>query len=83
MVQLIGQRLVNGQTVTDSRVGVGEAIGAVAVGATQAVGQTASAAISVPIAVVDPTTRRNLGDQFDAAAQATGGTLEAARPDLR
>ena len=54
-----------------------------AVGATQAVGQTASAAISVPIAVVDPTTRRNLGDQFDAAAQATGGTLEAARPDLR
>jgi len=47
------------------------------------VGQTASAAISVPIAVVDPTTRRNLGDQFDAAAQATGGTLEAARPDLR
>ncbi|SHJ42041.1 Esterase/lipase superfamily enzyme [Aureimonas altamirensis DSM 21988] len=83
VVQLIGQRLVNGQTVTDSRVGVGEAIGAVAVGATQAVGQTASAAISVPIAVVDPTTRRNLGDQFDAAAQATGGTLEAARPDLR
>ena len=83
VVQLIGQRLVNGQTVTDSRVGLGEAIGAVAVGATQAVGQTASAAISVPISVVDPTTRRNLGDQFDAAAQATGGTLDAVRPDLR
>lgn len=80
VVQLIGRRLINGQTVTDSHVGVGEAIGAVAIGATQAVGQTASAAISLPIAVVDPTTRRNLGDQFDAAVDSTAGTLEAARP---
>lgn len=78
IVRLIGQRLVDGQPITDSKVGVGEAIGAVAVGATQAVGHTAAAAVSVPIAVVDPTTRRNLGSQIDAAAGSAGDALDVA-----
>ncbi|KAA0970341.1 alpha/beta fold hydrolase [Aureimonas fodinaquatilis] len=81
VVQLLGQRLINGQTMTDSRLGVGESIGAVAVGATQIVGHTASAAISIPIAVVDPETRRNLPGQFEAATSATSATLGAALPD--
>ncbi|KAB0679055.1 alpha/beta hydrolase [Aureimonas leprariae] len=75
IVQLIGRRLTN-QPITDSRVGVGEAIGAVAVGATQAVGQTAAAVIAAPIAVLDPTTRRNLPKAVGAAADSAGAALD-------
>ncbi|MBB4005657.1 esterase/lipase superfamily enzyme [Aurantimonas endophytica] len=80
IVRLIGQRLLDGQPITDSRVGIGDTIGAVAVGATQAVGHTAAAAVSIPLAVVDPTTRRNLGSQMNAVAESTGATLDIAQP---
>jgi esterase/lipase superfamily enzyme len=64
VVRLIGNRLIEGQTVTDSEIGFGERIGAVALGTAQTVGSAASIAVSTPIAVFDPVTRRNYEDQW-------------------
>lgn len=75
VVRLIGDRLVTGQTITDSDVGVGEALGAVAVGAAQTVGTAASVAVSAPIAIFDPRTRRSYGDQVHRLGQSVGNTV--------
>jgi esterase/lipase superfamily enzyme len=64
VVRLIGNRLIDGQSVTDSEVGLGERLGAVALGTAQTVGSAASIAVSTPIAVFDPVTRRNYEDQW-------------------
>ncbi|WLS09832.1 alpha/beta hydrolase [Shinella sumterensis] len=64
VVRLIGNRLIDGQSVTDSEVGLGERIGAVALGTAQTVGSAASIAVSTPIAVFDPVTRRNYNEQW-------------------
>ena len=77
VVQLIGQRLVEGQTITDSDVGLGERIGAVALGAAQGVGSAASIAVSTPIAIFDPETRKNYGRQLDRFGNAVGGTIQS------
>jgi esterase/lipase superfamily enzyme len=63
VVQAIGQRLAEGQTLTDAKLTLGEQIGAVAVGATATVGKAATLAVSAPLSIVDPNTRENLGDQ--------------------
>lgn len=73
-VSLIGDRLVTGQTVTDQDVGVGKALGAVAIGAAQTVG-TASIAVSAPIAVFDPRTRRSYGDQVQCLGRSLYDTV--------
>lgn len=65
VVQLIGQRLAEGQTVTDSRVGLGERIIQVTAGAAAAVGTAAGLVVSAPVAVVDPQTRRAVGGHFE------------------
>lgn len=77
VVKLIGSRLAEGQTVTDSDVGIGEAIGSVAVGAASTVGQAASVAVSTPIAVFDPATRRNYGGQWKRMTGSVGTTVGA------
>jgi len=64
VVRLIGNRLIEGQTVTDSEIGFGERIGAVALSTAQTVGSAASIAVSTPIAVFDPVTRRNYDEQW-------------------
>ena len=64
VVRLIGNRLIDGQSVTDSEVGLGERLGAVALGTAQTVGSAASIAVSTPIAVFDPVTRRHYDDQW-------------------
>ncbi len=78
VVKLIGNRLIAGQTVTDSDVGLGERLGAVALGTAQTVGGAASVAVSTPIAIFDPTTRRNYNDQVGRFGQALGNTVETA-----
>lgn len=78
VVRLIGNRLIAGQTVTDSPVGLGESIGALAVGTAQTVGSAASVAVSAPIAVFDPRTRRTYTEQVDRFGQSLGGTLQTA-----
>ena len=65
VVQLIGKRLAEGQTVTDSRVGLGDRIIQVTAGAASAVGTAAGLAVSAPVAVVDPQTRQTFGDHVD------------------
>ncbi len=72
VVQLIGQRLVSGQPITDSKVGLGDAFGAVAIGAAQTVGSAAGVAVSAPIAIFDPNTRRN----YDGQLQRFGRSME-------
>ena len=77
VVKLIGTRLAAGQTVTDSDVGIGEALGSVAVGAASTVGQAASVAVSTPIAVFDHATRRNYGGQWKRMTGSVGTTVGA------
>ncbi len=64
VVRLIGNRLIDGQTVTDSEVGFGDRLGAVALGTAETVGSAASVVVSTPIAVFDPVTRKNYDDQW-------------------
>ena len=72
VVRLIGNRLIDGQAVTDSQVGLGERLGAVALGTAQTVGSAASIVVSTPIAVFDPVTRKNYDDQW----RRLGNTVE-------
>jgi len=65
VVQLIGKRLAEGQTVTDSRAGLGDRIIQVTAGAATAVGTAAGLAILAPVAVVDPQTRQTFGAHVD------------------
>jgi esterase/lipase superfamily enzyme len=61
VMQLIGKRLVEGQT----RVGLGDRIIQVTAGAATAVGTAAGLAVAAPVAIVDPRTRQSLGDHVE------------------
>ncbi|MCK0209703.1 alpha/beta hydrolase [Starkeya koreensis] len=76
VVQLIGQRLINGQTVTDSEVSLGDRIAAGAMGVGQAVGGAAGLALSAPLAVVDPATRRTYQGQVENFGRTVTETAE-------
>ncbi len=76
IVQLIGQRLLSGQAITDDRLSLGEAIGAAALGTAQTVGSAAAAVASVPGAIVSEQDRRNLERQVRNSGQNLGGTLQ-------
>ncbi len=78
VVRLIGERLIAGQAVTDSSIGLGESLGAVAIGAGTTVGQAASTVISAPISIFDPRTRRNYGRQWLLLGNSAGNTIGAA-----
>src|SRR5919112_6173581 len=75
VVQLIGKRLAEGQTVTDSRVGLGDRIIQVTAGAASAVGTAAGLAIAAPLAVVDPRTRQSLGGHVDNLGRSVSETV--------
>lgn len=60
VVRIIGRELAEGQTLTDSRIGIGDRIVQVTAGAATAVGTAAGLAVSAPVAVIDPQTRDNL-----------------------
>jgi esterase/lipase superfamily enzyme len=65
VVELIGRSLANGQVLTASHVGFGEKIMETTASAATTVGHAAGLAISAPVAIVDPDTRDQLGDQVD------------------
>jgi esterase/lipase superfamily enzyme len=65
IVQLIGRSIDNGQTLTESRVGIGERIVQATAGAAASVGHAASVVVTAPVAVVDPVTREHFGDEID------------------
>jgi esterase/lipase superfamily enzyme len=77
VVKLIGTRLVEGQPITDSRVGLGERLMQVTAGTAAAVGTVAGLAISAPIAVVDPNTRRNFNDKVEQVGHSIADVTEA------
>jgi esterase/lipase superfamily enzyme len=87
VVKIIGGQLASGQTLTDSRAGLGDKIGLVTTSAAGAVGRAASIAVSAPVAIIDPRTREGLGDQLDElnrhVGQTVRGAADAATPDLR
>lgn len=74
VVRIIGTRLAEGQTLSDSKPTLGERVGAVTQGAASTIGQAATLAISAPAAIVDPNTRNTLGDE----AATLGATAESA-----
>ena len=52
IVQLIGQRLVTGQTLTDSTIGVGDGITAIVAGTVNTVGKVAATTVATPVDLV-------------------------------
>nr|WP_246504979.1 alpha/beta hydrolase [Microvirga antarctica] len=81
VVQMIGQRLASQDTITDSRVGLGERIVQVTTGAAATVGSAAGVIISAPVAVIDPRTRENFGGQVKELG-ATIGDAATSTGDL-
>ena len=77
VVKLIGNRLIAGQAVTDSDIGLGERVGAVALGTAQTVGSAASVAVSTPILIFDPKTRENYQGQLERLNQSVGNTVSS------
>nr|WP_273546251.1 alpha/beta hydrolase [Xanthobacter sp. NFM-26] len=78
VVQSIGARLAQGQTMTDSRVGIGEHLVQMTTDAASTVGTAAGLVIAAPVAVVDPNTRehysahvRELGNNISDTADST------------
>jgi esterase/lipase superfamily enzyme len=72
IVRAIGTRLVNGQSLSESQIGLGDSITILAAGTAKAVGTGAGLLVSAPLSVVDPATRRNLGSQADDFAEQLG-----------
>jgi esterase/lipase superfamily enzyme len=59
IVQLIGQRLMTGQTLTDSKVTLGQGITAVVGGTVTNIGTVAATAVAAPVAIIEqPVTRK-------------------------
>lgn len=77
VVQMIGTRLIAGQTLTDGREGVGDRIIQVTSGAAQTIGTAAGVVISAPVAVVDPSTRENLGAQVENLGSSVSQTARS------
>jgi esterase/lipase superfamily enzyme len=69
LASVIGRILTPGQTLTESRVSLGEKILQTTAGATAAVGHAAGLVVAAPVAIVDQDTREQYGDQIDAFGQ--------------
>jgi esterase/lipase superfamily enzyme len=65
VVQAIGLRLADGQTITDSEIGVGERIIAATTGAAATVGTAAGLVVAAPVAIIDPKTRKHYGENVE------------------
>ncbi len=75
VVQLIGSRLIEGQPITDSRIGLGDRLIQVTAGAATAVGT--ALAVSAPLAVVDPATRRGIAGHAEEFGQSLRSASDA------
>lgn len=78
IVQLIGARMANGQTLTDNRIGLGDTIVQATTGAAAAAGSAAGLVIAAPVAVVDQNTRENYGKEVDILTGTKEGGKTAA-----
>lgn len=77
IVQLIGERISDGQTLTDSRVGLGDQILVATTGAAATAGSVAGLVLAAPVAVVDQNTRDNYAAQVGSLT-GTGSTQSTA-----
>ena len=66
---MIGSSLASGQTLTDSRVGLGERIMQTTASAASSVGHAAGVVVSAPVAVIDPDTRDHFSEQLGQLKQ--------------
>jgi esterase/lipase superfamily enzyme len=66
LASVIGQIFTPGQTLTGSRVSIGEKILQTTAGATASVGHAAGLVVTAPVAIVDPLMLEQYGDQIDA-----------------
>ena len=78
VVQLIGEKLIDGQTIEGSDVSLGERVGGFAMGVGQTVGGAAGIALSAPIAILDPNSRRTYDEQVGHLGQVVDETVESA-----
>ncbi|MDX8516351.1 alpha/beta hydrolase [Mesorhizobium captivum] len=78
IVQLIGGRIADGQTLTDSRVGLGDSVIAATTGASVAAGKAAGLVIAAPMAAIDQNTRDNYAGQVESLAGTTKSSSKAA-----
>jgi esterase/lipase superfamily enzyme len=79
VVQLIGERLIDGQTIQGSDVSLRERVGGFAMGLGQTVSGAAGVAPSAPIAILDPNTRRTYDEQVEHLGHVVDETVESAR----
>ncbi len=81
IVQRIGQRLIAGEAFASAGESLGERVGGFAMGVGQTVGGAAGLALSAPIAIVDPDSRRTFNEQVDHLGHVADETVEQAQPD--
>ncbi|MGQ3671278.1 alpha/beta hydrolase [Xanthobacter sp. TB0136] len=77
VVQSIGARLAQGQTMTDSRVGFGENIVQLTTDAASTVGTAAGLVIAAPVAVMDSNTRTNYQSHLGQLGHSVSNTVES------
>lgn len=77
VVQLIGARISEGQSLTDSRLGLGDHLIAGTTGVAVAAGSAAGLILAAPVAVIDPHTRDHYGHHLN---NLTGTKSAANRP---
>ena len=81
IVQLLGARIAEGQTLTDNRVGIGDKIIAATSGTAANVGSAVGLAVAAPLSIVDQNTRDNLsaqvGSNIPVPSRRTGASSQA------
>ena len=82
VVKLLGQRLIDGQAVTDQDLGLGAELGATAMSVSNTVGSAAGMAISAPIAILDPKARDTFDAQSKRFGQGLGDSIEGVTTGL-
>lgn len=78
VVKAIGRRLIAGDKVAGSNLGLAETLGATAIGTAQGVGSVIGAAATAPAAIVDQRARESFRSQLGAATDNIGGSLRTA-----
>lgn len=75
VVQAIGRRLIAGDRVSGADPSLAETVSATAIGTAQGIGSAIGATATLPQAIIDPSARRDLGDQLENASRAIGGSV--------
>lgn len=81
VVQLIGARLSEGQTLTDSRVGLGDTIIEGTTNVAVAAGSAAGLVLTAPVAVLDADTRSNYANHVVGLTGQDSGTQKTTAPN--